>query len=65
VTSLDMSIRKFWRFNTVKLEPRLDIFNLTNQATILGRVTQLGSTYGRVSGIQRGRLVKAGFSVEF
>lgn len=49
----------------MKLEPRLDLFNLTNQATILGRITQLGSTYGRVSSIQRGRLVKGGLSVEF
>jgi len=64
-TSLDISVRKFWRLGTIKLEPRLDLFNATNQATILGRVTQLGSTYGRVSSIQRGRLVKAGFSVEF
>lgn len=65
VTSMDLSVRKFWRVGSLKLEPRLDVFNLTNQATILGRVTQLGSTYGRVSGIQRGRLVKGGFSVEF
>ena len=31
----------------------------------LGRVTQLGPTYGRVSSIQRGRLIKVGVSVEF
>ena len=65
VTSLDLSVRKFWRVGTIKLEPRLDMFNLSNQATILGRVTQLGSTYGRVSSIQRGRLIKGGLSVEF
>ena len=39
--------------------------NLTNAAALLGRVTQLGPTYGRASSIQRGRLVKAGFSIEF
>jgi Carboxypeptidase regulatory-like domain len=65
VTSVDVSIRKFWKIRDVKLEPRLDLFNLSNQATILGRVTQLGSSYGRVSSIQRGRLIKLGFSVEF
>jgi hypothetical protein len=65
VSSLDLSVRKFWRIGTLKLEPRLDIYNATNAASILGRVTQLGPTYGRVSSIQRGRLVKAGFSVEF
>jgi hypothetical protein len=65
VTSLDLSVRKFWRVGAVKLEPRLDMFNLSNQATILGRVTQLGSTYGRVSSAQRGRLIKGGLTVEF
>jgi hypothetical protein len=65
VSSLDLSVRKFWRFGAVKLEPRLDVYNATNAASILGRVTQLGPTYGRVSNIQRGRLVKAGFNIEF
>lgn len=65
VTSVDMSIRKFWRIGGLKLEPRVDLYNLTNAASILGRVTQLGPTYGRVSNIQRGRLIKAGFSIEF
>ena len=65
VTSVDMSLRKFWRVGGLKLEPRVDFYNLTNAASILGRVTQLGPTYGRVSSIQRGRLIKAGFSLEF
>ena len=65
VTSVDMSIRKFWRLAGAKFEPRLDMYNLTNAASIIGRVTQLGPTYGRVSSIQRGRLIKAGISFEF
>ena len=65
VKSLDMSVRKNLKLGGLKVEPRIDFFNLTNAATILGRVTQLGPTYGRVSSIQRGRLIKAGFSVEF
>jgi hypothetical protein len=65
VSSLDVSVRKFWRFSGVRLEPRVDLYNITNAATILGRVTQLGPTYGRVSSIQRGRLIKLGLSVEF
>jgi hypothetical protein len=47
------------------VEPRLDLYNLTNEATILGRITQLGPTYGRVANIQRGRLIKVGFNVDF
>jgi hypothetical protein len=65
VNSLDASIRKSWQRGATRFEPRLDLYNVTNAATILGRVTQLGSTYGRVSSIQRGRLIKLGINVEF
>jgi len=65
VSSLDVSVRKRWRFDGKSIEPRLDLYNLTNAAAILGRITQLGPTYLRVSGIQRGRLIKLGVSVEF
>jgi hypothetical protein len=30
---------------------------------IFNQITQLGPTYGRVSNIQRGRLIKVGFNV--
>ncbi len=65
VASLDVSVRKNMVFGGMKVEPRIDFFNLTNEATILGRVTQLGPTYDRVSSIQRGRLIKVGASIEF
>ena len=66
VTSLDVSVRKTLEvIGTTSIEPRVDFYNLTNAATILGRVTQLGPTYGRVSSIQRGRLIKLGLSMEF
>ena len=65
VKSLDVSVRKNWKMGGKSIEPRMDLYNLTNAATILGRITQLGPTYGRVSSIQRGRLIKVGLSVEF
>jgi len=65
VASLDVSVRKNMVVGGMKIEPRIDFFNLTNEATILGRVTQLGPTYDRVSSIQRGRLIKVGASIEF
>jgi len=65
VKSLDVSIRKNIKVGGKSIEPRIDFYNLTNAATILGRITQLGPTYGRVSSIQRGRLIKLGMSVEF
>jgi hypothetical protein len=65
VSSLDVSLRKTFRINGKSLEPRVDFYNLTNNAAILGRITQLGPTYLRVSNIQRGRLIKVGMSAEF
>ena len=65
VNSLDVSVRKTWKINGKSIEPRVDLYNLTNAAAVLGRITQLGPTYGRVSGIQRGRLIKVGLNVEF
>lgn len=65
VTSMDVSVRKLWTIAGLKIEPRFDAYNLSNSATILGRIAQLGPTYGRASSIQRGRLIKLGMSVEF
>jgi hypothetical protein len=65
VKSLDVSLRKFWQISGVRLEPRIDFYNLLNAASILGQVTLLGPAYGRVSSIQRGRLIKLGVNVEF
>ena len=65
IAQLDMSLRKTWRVGSKTLEPRIDFFNLTNQASIIGRVTQFGPNYQRASSIQRGRLIKLGVSAEF
>ena len=65
VNSIDVSVRRPWKIGSASFEPRLDFYNLTNAATILGRITQLGPTYGRVNSAQRGRLIKAGVSIEF
>jgi len=65
VRSLDMTLRRSFKFGNKTIEPRLDLFNLTNAATILARTTQLGPTYGQASSIQRGTLIKAGFDVSF
>ena len=65
VNSIDLSIRRPWKVNSTTVEPRIDFYNLLNAATILGDITQLGPTYGRVNSIQRGRLIKLGLSVDF
>ena len=65
VSGLDLSFRRPFRFGGRTISPRIDIFNATNEATVTARITQLGPTYERISGIQRGRLIKLGISMEF
>jgi outer membrane receptor protein involved in Fe transport len=65
VAGLDLSFRKNFRVGTRSFSPRIDIFNATNEATVTSRITQLGPTYERISGIQRARLMKVGLNVEF
>ncbi len=66
VSGLDLSVRRSFRAGkSTNITPRIDIFNATNEATVNARITQLGPTYGRLSGIQRGRLIKLGLNLEF
>jgi hypothetical protein len=65
VFSLDISVRRSFRRGATSFEPRLDFYNLTNEATVTNWLTTLGSTYHRASTIQAGRMIKAGVSFEF
>jgi hypothetical protein len=65
ISSVDFSVRKGFKVQQWRFEPRLDFYNMTNQASVIGRLTQLGPTYGRISLVQRGALIKAGLNVEF
>jgi hypothetical protein len=65
VSGLDLSFRRNIRIGKAAITPRLDIFNATNGSTVTALLTQLGPTYGRLSGIQRGRLIKLGVNLEF
>jgi hypothetical protein len=65
VFQLDVSLRRLIRLQNTRVEPRIDLYNLTNESSVQSRVTVLGSAYGRPSDVQRGRLIKFGFSVEF
>lgn len=65
LNQLDLSLRKAIRMGTRVFQPRLDIYNATNNATIRARTTQLGPTYHRPSAIQRGMLIKLGMHVDF
>jgi hypothetical protein len=63
--TLDLNIRKVWRLGRQTLAPRLEIFNATNESTITAWVSQLGPTYHRPSGLQRGRLIKLELAYDF
>ena len=65
LNQLDVSLRKAIRVGGKVFQPRLDLYNLANNATITSWVTQLGPTYHRAGAIQRGLLIKAGMSVDF
>ena len=65
LNQLDMSFRKIFRAGGKVYQPRIDIYNLANSATVINRVTILGSSYGAVSNIQRGRLIKLGMHVDW
>ena len=65
MAGLDLSFRKNFRFGSRSFAPRIDIFNATNESTVTSRISQLGLTYGRISGIQQARLIKLGVNVEF
>jgi hypothetical protein len=62
---LDMSLRYRTSMGGKNLYPRVDFFNVLNNATITNWVTQLGPTYHRASAIQRGRLIKFGAQIDF
>jgi hypothetical protein len=65
VFSLDMSIRRQFRYHGMSFDPRIDLYNLTNEAVITNWLTTLGSTYHRASTVQQGRMIKVGFNYEF
>ena len=66
VTMFDMSLKKIFRLGAQRsIEPVLDIFNLGNVSTVTRRTAQLGPSYGRVSNIVRGRMMKLGLNVKF
>lgn len=65
LSQLDMSFKKVLRVGGKTIQPRLDVYNMLNSATVINRTALLGASYGAVNGIQRGRLIKLGMNVDF
>ena len=64
--TLDLNIAKsFTLSRSVKVSPRLEIFNLTNRSTPTEWVSQLGTRYQIPTTLQRSRLIKFELGVAF
>ena len=65
VFNLDLGIQRPVKYRAFTFSPRIDLYNLANQSTILSRVTTLGPAYTRAVTIQRGRVIKFGGKISF
>ncbi len=65
LNQLDMSFRRAFRAGSKVYQARIDVYNTMNSTTITARTAVLGPSYRFVNGIQRGRLIKLGTSVDF
>lgn len=65
VASLDMTLRRTFRIGDRSIAPRVQVFNVLNNATIDAWVTQLGPTYHTPSNIQRARLINLDVTIGF
>lgn len=65
VTTVDVTVGKALRRGDFKIEPRLELFNLLNKGVITRHVTQLGPSYGNAIEVLGGRMIKAGFNLNW
>jgi hypothetical protein len=62
---LDLRLSKEFRVGRLKLEPLLDIYNITNENAALRQVETVGPALGRISENIEGRLIRLGARVIF
>ena len=65
VTLVDLNFMRPFHLGKLRLDPRVDIFNLLNSSGITSYVPQLGPTYGRAIEVIGGRLIKFGVNFDF
>jgi hypothetical protein len=65
LSKLDLRVSKDIRAGQMKIQPRLDLYNVFNASTILGENTTYGSAYLRPLSILAGRFAKVGVQVSF
>jgi len=62
---VDIRFTKSWRRNGVLIAPTVDVFNLFNDNAVTSAVTTVGSSLGRPSAIEMGRLLRLGGRIAF
>ena len=65
ITMFDMNLKKTLRVGAVRIDPRVDVFNVFNVAGITSETTQLGPSYGSAIEIIGGRLIKFGANLNW
>jgi outer membrane receptor protein involved in Fe transport len=64
-TLVDLRLSRTIGIGRLRLQPRIDVYNLFNAATVLSQNTRLGATFRQPLEIVAARFVKVGVQVDF
>jgi hypothetical protein len=62
---VDARLSRVFVVGNVRIQPRIDVYNLFNSASVLGVVSQFGPAYRLPYQIYDGRLLKLGAEIKF
>jgi len=65
VKMVDFEITRRVTAGRLRIQPKMDVFNLFNAGVITQRVTQLGPSYGNALSFLGARLIKFGATIDF
>ena len=65
VKQVDMNFKKALQLGGMKVQPRLDVFNLLNSSAVTNNIQQLGPTYGNVIDLLGSRMIKIGWDMSW
>jgi hypothetical protein len=61
----DINLRRSFKAGKFSIDPRVDVYNVFNEAAATQWITQLGATFHQPIAVTGGRLVKFGFNMTF
>ena len=65
VTMADVRVSKTFRYGTRRFQPQLDLFNISNAASVVSLQNAVGGTYLDPREIVAPRIIRVGFSLDF